>query len=163
MAKRGRKGKYETHVLPNFENIVKWLMHGDTEAVIARKIGVSLSSFNLYKTQYSEFKDVIKKGQQDFDFQVEESLKKRAIGYEYDVAETTIERDEDGFEKKKIRKAKKHVPPDVTADIFWLVNRMPERWKNLRETKISGDVQVRNPLSGLETDELRKALSKLDD
>ena len=39
--------------------------------------------------------------------------------------------DKDGNVKPvKIEKTKKHVPPDVTAQIFWLKNRQRDRWQD---------------------------------
>ncbi len=52
-------------------------------------------------------------------------LFKRAIGYEYE--EITMN---NGIENKRVMK---HITPDVTACIFWLKNRKPEKW---RDTKV---------------------------
>ena len=51
---------------------------------------------------------------------------KRALGYEYE--EETYE---NGILTKKV---KKQVPPDTTAQIFWLKNRKPNTWKDKVET-----------------------------
>ena len=70
---------------------------------------------------------------------------KRALGYEYDEITTEEEEyptgktDEDGFPIVRVRTrtktTKKMVLPDVTAQIYWLNNRRPDRWRN----KISQD------------------------
>lgn len=36
----------------------------------------------------------------------------------------------DGTQRKHIRKTKKFIPPDVVAQIYWLNNRRPEKWRN---------------------------------
>ena len=52
-------------------------------------------------------------------------------GYEYEEEKKIIEYDKDGNVKPvKIEKTKKHVPPDVTAQIFWLKNRQRDRWQD---------------------------------
>jgi hypothetical protein len=33
---------------------------------------------------------------------------------------------------------REHVPPDVTAAIFWLKNRQPEKWRDKSETEVFG-------------------------
>ena len=59
------------------------------------------------------------------------SLYERATGYEYEEEKRIVEYDKDGNVKPvKIEKTKKHVPPDVTAQIFWLKNRQRDRWQD---------------------------------
>lgn len=53
---------------------------------------------------------------------------KRALGFEYEEVITEIV-DQDGEEKKLVRKVKKTVPPDVTAQIYWLKNRRRDKWR----------------------------------
>jgi len=59
----------------------------------------------------------------------EKSLLKRALGYDYEEMKVTV--DESG--QKKVEKTKKHVKPDTTAQIFWLKNRKPDKWKDKQE------------------------------
>lgn len=74
------------------------------------------------------------------DIEVENALLKRALGYEYEEVTTEIEeypsgkKDADGKpimrQKKHIKRTTKSVVPDVTAQIYWLNNRRPDRWRN---------------------------------
>lgn len=57
---------------------------------------------------------------------VEAALHKRACGY--DIDETVEEESE--RTGRKTRKTTYHIPGDVRAQIFWLRNRRPERWKD---------------------------------
>lgn len=50
----------------------------------------------------------------------------------------------------------KHVAPDTTALIFWLKNRMPDKWRDKQQMEHSGGIGVDNPFEGLTTKELRK-------
>jgi len=52
----------------------------------------------------------------------------------------------------------KEVSPDVTAQIFWLKNRRPGKWRDKQEIGHSGSVEVNNPYEGLTTEELRKLI-----
>ncbi|KJB88590.1 transposase [Paenibacillus sp. E194] len=52
----------------------------------------------------------------------------------------------------------KEVSPDVTAQIFWLKNRRPDKWRDKQEIGHSGNVDISNPLQGMTTDELRKLI-----
>lgn len=50
----------------------------------------------------------------------------------------------------------KEVVPDTTAQIFWLKNRQPEKWRDKKDLSVDGTVNANNPFEGLTTDELRK-------
>lgn len=51
---------------------------------------------------------------------------------------------------------------DVTAIIFWLKNRKPDQWRDVRRNEISGKIET-SPLKDLDTDEIRKIIRELDD
>ena len=99
---------------------------GLTQQQIANNLGISIDTLIENKKKYSEFSDALKKGKEVIDFEVENALLKRALGYEYE--EETYE---NGILTKKV---KKQVPPDTTAQIFWLKNRKPNNWKDRVET-----------------------------
>ncbi len=63
--------------------------------------------------------------------EIEKALFDRAKGYEY--CETVTEPGENGEEEKILKKTKKKAIPDVTACIFWLKNRLPDKWKDPKE------------------------------
>ena len=74
------------------------------------------------------------------DIQVENVLLKRALGY--DFQEERIERsDKDGV---KVVQTLKHVPGDTTAQIFWLKNRRPDKYRDKPEpvSDSGGGVQI---------------------
>ena len=100
--------------------------NGLTQQQIANNLGISIDTLIENKKKYSEFNNALKKGKEVIDFEVENALLKRALGYEYE--EETYE---NGILTKKV---KKHVAPDTTAQIFWLKNRKPNTWKDKVET-----------------------------
>lgn len=124
--KRGRKSKYDTHVKPYLNRIPKWRRNGMTEAQIAKKLGIAMSSFSLYKLKHPEFSEALKNSKEELIENLESSLYKRAMGYRYE--ETKIEKESDG--RAKITKTTKELPPDVGALIFALKNLAPGKWKN---------------------------------
>ena len=122
MAKR----KYEYWLTP--EGLIKlegWARDGLTDEQIAKNIGINRDTLYRWKKAYPDFSDALKRGKEVIDRQVENALLKRALGYTYD--EVTFE---DGVEVKRVRK---QVAPDTTAQIFWLKNRKPEDWRDKRE------------------------------
>lgn len=134
---RGRRSKYETHVLPKLKMIEHWCRDGLMEEEICKRLGVGVSTFNRYKNDYRELREVLRLGKEEADYEVEESLFKRALGYRYD--EVTKERifvEELGaYEMVTTKVVTKQVSPDVTAQIFWLKNRKKEIWRDKHEVK----------------------------
>ena len=107
------------------EQARKLCLLGFTDKQLAAFFGVNESTINRWKDKYPEFCKSIKSGKVVADAQVAESLFKRATGIEV----TEVEVRDDG--KKKVKRVtKKHIPPDPTAQIFWLKNRQPEIWRD---------------------------------
>lgn len=119
----GRPSKYETHIKPHFEQIKKWAEQGATERQISEQLGVAYSSFNLYKTKYPEFSEILK--QKDMRPLVEElrgALVKKALGFQYKEKKEYLKEDpETGKKSKYIEITTKESLPDTTA-IFGALN-----------------------------------------
>ena len=98
-----------------------WARSGLTNAQIAAKMGINPDTLYIYINKYPEISETIKKGKEIIDFEVENALLKRALGYE--VIETVY--DNSGHAKK----IEKHIKPDVLAQIIWLRNRKPNEWR----------------------------------
>ena len=107
-----------------------WARDGLTDEQIVHNMGIGLRTFYEWQEKFPQFAQAIKKGKAPVDIQVENALLKRALGYDYEEAITEIEEMGEGRQKKQVRKVKKHMPPDVTAQIFWLKNRRPGRWRD---------------------------------
>lgn len=144
------KSKYFTHVEPKLTLVEGWARDGLTDKQIAKNLGISKDSFYKYKKQYSDFSDSLKKGKEIIDYEVENALLKRALGYEYH--EVTYEH---GEETKRVTK---QVAPDTTAQIFWLKNRKPDRWRDKQVVESNNTIEVKNPYEGLSTEELKKLI-----
>lgn len=104
--------------------------NGLTDQEIAKKLDISLSSFAKYKKKYPDIiGKALKESKEVVDFQVENALLKRAMGYQYDEVKEEYER---GVLVKRTVTTK-IVVPDVTAQIFWLKNRNATEWRDRRE------------------------------
>src|SRR5690625_4919125 len=150
--KAGRRGKYEEWLTK--EGLLKiegWARDGLTDEQIAQNMGISRSTLNEWKNKYQDISDTLKKGKEVVDLQVENALLKRALGYKYD--EVTYEF---GEEVKRVRK---EVIPDTTAQIFWLKNRRPDKWRDKQDIEHTGNMNVNNPFADLTTDELKKLIN----
>ena len=121
------KGKYERWLEPDGLLLLEgWARDGLTDEQIAEKCGCACSTLYDWKNKYPEISEALKKGKEVVDIQVENALLKRALGYDYEEERTEAS---DRYGAKVIR-VKKHMPPDVTAAIFWLKNRMPEKYRD---------------------------------
>ena len=94
------KGKYADWITP--EGLLKiegWARDGLTDKQIAHNIGISHATLYEWKKQFPELSDTLKKSKDVVDRMVENALFKNAI------------------------------EGNTTAQIFWLKNRKPDKWR----------------------------------
>lgn len=112
-----------------------WARDGCTDKEIAANIGINPDTLYTWKKKFPILADTLKKGKDVVDRQVEKSLLQRALGYSY---EETSKKYEGGVMTER-KVTKKHVPPDTTAQIFWLKNRKPEQWRDKPRSESTSD------------------------
>lgn len=103
-----------------------WARDGLTQQQIADNLGINIDTLIEYKKKYIEFSEALKRGKEIADYQVENALFKKAIGYTIQVNEQKI--DKDGCVHDLVKDV--HIPPDTTAQIYWLKNRKPKEWRD---------------------------------
>lgn len=130
----GRPSKYKAEFAKAAAKLCKL---GATDAQLADFFEVSVSTVNLWKVQHKEFSESIKVPKAEADERVEQSLYRRALGYEHDEVDIRVV-DKDIV----ITPIRKYYPPDSTAMIFWLKNRKAAEWRDKVETELSGHVQI---------------------
>ena len=81
-----------------------WAKDGLTQQQIAENLGIGLTTLKDYMKKSPSIATAIKKGKEVTDYQVENALFKSAIN------------------------------GNVTAMIFWLKNRRPDKWRDRRES-----------------------------
>lgn len=133
-AKAGRPSKYKSEFAVQAAKLCKL---GATDAQLADFFGVAVSTINLWKVQHSEFSESIRVPKAEADDRVEQSLYRRAMGYEHDETDIRVVDHE-----IILTPTRKHYPPDTTAAIFWLKNRRPNDWRDKQEMEHSGSVTV---------------------
>lgn len=107
-----------------------WARDGLTDEQIAKNIGINRTTLYDWKKKEANIADALKKGKEVIDFEVENALLKRALGYTITIKEEKLDRDGCVHTLKK----DVHIPGDATAQIFWLKNRKPNNWKDRVET-----------------------------
>lgn len=130
-----RKRKYTDFILEGgLVKVAAWARDGDTDLNIAKKIGISRCMLHVWKQKYPEFAEALRKSRMLVDIEVENALFSRATGST--ITETIV--DSEGNTKTFT----KQLPPDVTAQIFWLKNRKPKEWRDKRDVEIEGKLPV---------------------
>lgn len=145
------KGKYEYWLTSDGLLLLEsWARDGLTDEQIASNIGITAKTLYEWKKRYGEICKSLKKGKEVVDIEVENALLKRALGYSYD--ETTLERkfnDETGeYELIPTKVVTKEVQPDTTAQIFWLKNRRPDKWRDKQKEENNMDKRITVVLEG---------------
>ena len=140
----------------NLLRIKGWAREGLTDKVIAeKKIGISERQFCRWKETYPSIMSALKEGHAPVDVEIEDSLYNTAKGHIIKVKKPiklrTV-RKKDGMElieeRVEIVEEEQYVYPNVTAQIFWLKNRMGDKWKDKRESVIN-DIEDLRPLAEL--------------
>lgn len=89
-----------------------WARDGLTEVEIALKLGIGHTAFNDWKRKIPEFANALKTNKEAADARVEKALYTKAL---------------DG---------------DTTAQIFWLKNRQPAKWRDKRDLRVEGQIVI---------------------
>jgi len=97
---------------------------GAIDKDIAHALGVTEQTINNWKLANPEFFESLKIGKSQVDERVKQSLVHRAMGYTHTEDDIRIINGE-----IVITQTVKHYPPDTTACIFWLKNRMPDEFR----------------------------------
>ena len=133
----GRKGVWDEWLTDDgLLQIQGWARDGLTEEQIAHNMGIGLTTLKDWKGKFPSILTAIKKGKAPVDIEVENALLKRAMGYNYDevikelVPTGRIGDDGKPIYKQHVKTVTKHMPPDTTAQIFWLKNRRPGKWRD---------------------------------
>ncbi len=107
-----------------------WARDGLIEKQIAKNMSVSYCGFRVWKKEHPEIAEAIRKGKEVVDREVENTLFKSATGF----------MGPDG----------KYYPPNITAQIFWLKNRKPDKWREKTDVAISPSNGVLESILALE-------------
>lgn len=113
--------------------ITQWFREGATDKEVAVKhMGIGRTTFYRWIKESEALKAAVEEGKKPVIAIVENALIKSTTGY--DVMEGRI-----NANGEKIM-VKKHIPPNITAIIFYLKNRDPKRWRDKWDFEIENSV-----------------------
>lgn len=122
------------------ERITNWAANGLTNEEIARSMGIHRSTLREWVKAHPAISDALKRGRLMACEAIENALFRRATGME--LTETMEEFDGVIVDGKPVngsikkRTTTRQVPPDTGAIIFYLKNRMPDRYSDRRTMEV---------------------------
>lgn len=96
-----------------------------TDKQLAKLFSVTKQTIVNWKEKHKDFAEALATGKEEADAKVVKSLYDRATGYTY--TEKSVVTFPDGTQQVTVHE--KHAPPDVGAQVKWLYNRQPKRWR----------------------------------
>ena len=130
-----RNSSYNPDLHPNWA----WSLaiQGKTIKEIAEEFDVARSTLNKWIAENKELAEAVNDGRDTADAKVERSLYQRAVGYSYREKKVIQTVDKDGKTRPaRVEIVEKVSPPDVTAQIFWLKNRKPSKYRDKQEVSV---------------------------
>lgn len=128
-----------TDYRPEYVDVVKKLCElAATDDEIADFFNVDRVTLYRWKLKHEDFCNAMKNGKLVSDERVERSMYQKGVGY-YVTEEQAVKIKTGQYEEKvEIVQVQRYVPPDTTAQIFWLKNRRKDEWRDRREVEVGG-------------------------
>lgn len=111
---------------------------GATDQEIADMLGVSVRTIYYWRQTKPALCAAMVVGKEEADNRVERSLYNRATGYSYQSEKIVTVAQGGGYSEVQHIPIREHVPPDVTAQIFWLKNRRKDDWRDRQQLEHTG-------------------------
>lgn len=151
------KGLYKDWITKEgLSRIQAWALSGLTNEQIAHNMGINVGTLYEWNNKYPELSESLKRAKSIADEEVENALYKRALGY------TTRVYKEKVTPKGQVVPYMEdvHIPPDTTAQIFWLKNRKPEKWRDKVENAVTVEDHRENMKDFMEVIKSGKTIQK---
>lgn len=134
----GMPSKYNEKVHPLMARALA--KTGMIDRDIAEEMTISEHTFIQWKKVHPEFLAALTEGKEIPDIQVEKALYKKALGFDTEEVELRPNRRDGSGKMDTVKVTRKQFAPDVIAQIFWLKNRRPDRWRDKQDIEHSGSV-----------------------
>lgn len=152
MPNRGRPKQeislYDKYIKGKEDILISDCRNGADNKGLCKRLGIGLTTFKRILNTHPEVKELLKEGKEEADYKVESALYRRAIGYDVEETTTEVKVSEDGTAQTSVvKKTKKHIAGDTTAQIFWLKNRRGKFWKDKQEINNTGEINANVTIS----------------
>ena len=149
--KKRTSSKWE-EIIGKLTYITALKLSGVSDDELCSRLNISKATFRKYKEKYPQFKEAVSIDREVADGMVEAALLRSATGYTvtsrkiYKLKNTYYDDREKKVEEERLEYAdeEQRVPPNLSAQTFWLKNRRPELWsdktdKDRRDNDAGGD------------------------
>ena len=136
--------RYLERVKPRLEEVKAWARDGVTEEEIAKLLNIAYSTLKEYKNKYSAFSAALKCAR-EYDNEVVYALHKNTLGGVVQLL-VPIKCKKRYYENGKLIREEEVIEmatkeeyfrPDTMAQMYWLNNRMSNKWKMRPESNES--------------------------
>ena len=118
---------------PRLRAIAKSLTKGSGIGAACEAAGMSRFTLLKWRKEDPKINKLIENHLENQIGTVEDALLKSAVGFSYDEVTQEIVKTMEGTEQRKlVKKVTKHVTPNATSAMFYLMNRAPKRWADKR-------------------------------
>jgi hypothetical protein len=164
----GAPKKYDPKTFPRTATFLA--QRGAILSEIADCFEVTTRTLSNWLNKYPELRDAVDAGNDVFNSRVERALAERAIGFyvdQYTWRENSEEAQERGLPRfELIPTNRQYYPPDVTAGIFFLKNRISDKWRDVQRhevnaTRLKSSEELRQLLAAEFQDLIDQGLLKL--
>lgn len=141
------KGKYQEWLEPDgLLKLEGYARDGLTDEQIAKNMGIVTKTLYEWKNKYSTISEALKRGKEVIDIEVENALLNKAMGFKVTVKKSYKVKDVEYDNGRKVKESERiemvdeeqYIPPDTTAQIFWLKNRKPAEWRDKQNIEHTG-------------------------
>lgn len=129
--------------------IKSWIAKGAYEYQIVARLKITKPTWEKYKKEYKELRDIIDSGkfqrEQELIPELQNAIVKRALGYteeEAEVKETTTSDEDGNVSIQKVKVSKKY-PPDADAAMRLLKHFTKDKAKPFDDNPIETDIKKR--------------------
>lgn len=107
---------------------------GLTMKALAKEIGITEPTLKKWRNENPEIEAAIKRGTTPLDDRMESELYMNAIDRYVAEDEIVYDYDANGqlVRERIVSRKYKHIKADTTAQLFWLCNRRPSVWRDIR-------------------------------
>lgn len=138
-----RNSKYCKFVKTRFDEIKQWIANGDTDQIVAKKLSIAESSFYEYQKKYLEFSELLTHAKKIERFEnLENTLFRRAMGYMVQEKKVTKKNSHNGTVSSEEVETSRHIPADVAALKFILINQFSDKYKEKQTVDINGNMTI---------------------
>lgn len=112
---------------------------GKTDSQAAKIVGIAESTINNWKRENPKFLESIRESKKTVDEEVEAALLENALGFTYtETKALSVSMGQGLGSEVEIVNHEQFKTGDTRAQMYWLQNRNPERWKNTKAVEVSG-------------------------